>query len=536
MTHLFRKERVMLFILNLFLSASFFAQNAFAASCGEPVPTATNEAERAVSAADELPLSASSTLTQFLNESLVSEEKSQLLTKAQIAEVTIDIDPEKRHQEIWGFGATITESCLKNMNALSAKDRKELMTRLFSKEQGANFNYLRLPIGANDFSLSDYTLADTPKNKDGEYKKDPELKYFNFKRDKQFADFAKEVMKINPDVKIMISPWTPPAWMKSPQKLRGGVLNPEAYDAFAKYIIKAVDAYVKAGITVHHLSILNEPLIGDAKEEWGFPQAFMDVEEQKKFLSKNLAPLILAREKTSPEFKTKVLLLDHNWDVMKPYADFYKDENIKAISGGLGVHCYRGHFGQAKEFMETNPEIPVMQTECTASIKDGNNGGSFRWWSENQTLDALRAGTAGALAWNICLDQKGEPRNNGCYGCRGMVTIDQSVKKKPKLIYNEEYFALAQTSKYVQRGAIRIESTESKEKGIVNVAFINPDNSRVVVLRNTKDVPVKVSVRDDNCQAMANVIPPGAALSLRWAPKKTTPPADGSRQPAARAE
>lgn len=510
------------------LSLLFKVQVGFAASCGEPVPTPKTEAERAVSALDEIPTSAALTLTHILDGSLVSEEKSQILTKAQVAEVTIDIDPEKRHQEIWGFGATITESCLKNMKALPSRERKELMTRLFSRDQGAGFNYLRLPVGANDYSLSNYTLADTPKNKKGEHLKDPNLKHYNFKRDKQFADFAKEVKKINPDLKVMITPWTPPAWMKDNNDLKGGVVKPEAYQAYAKYIMKALDSYTKAGVEVHHVTMMNEPLIGWAKEKWGFSQAYMDVEEQKKFLSQNLAPLMMAR----PELKTKLLLSDHNWDHLELYKDFFKDENIKAVSGGMAAHCYGGSLNDVKKFIEKHPEIPVMQTECTASFTKDPTGQSFRWWLENQSVDALRSGVTGSLAWNICLDEKGEPRNNGCWGCRGMVTIDQSQKKKPKLVYNEEYFALAQTSKYVQRGAVRITSTESKENGVINVAFINPDNSRVVVMRNTKDVAVKVSVRDDNCQAVANVIPAGGALSLKWVPKKIEAEQDDSRQPA----
>ena len=514
---------MILFVLSLL----FYSQVSLGASCGEPIPTPKNEAERAVSASDEIPTSAALTMTHFLENSLISEEKSQLLTKAQVAEVTIDIDPEKRHQEIWGFGATITESCLQNLKALPNKDRKELLSRLFSRDTGAGFNYLRLPVGANDYSLSNYTLADTPKNKKGEHKKDPELKYFNFKRDKQFADFAKEIKKINPELKVMISPWTPPAWMKDNNDLKGGIVKPEAYDAYAKYIIKALDSYTKAGVEVNHMSMMNEPLIGWAKEKWGFSQGYMDVEEQKKFLSQNLAPLMKAR----PELKTKLLVGDHNWEHLEMYSDFFKDENIKAISAGMAAHCYGGNLEDAKKFIEKNPEIPVMQTECTASFKDSDVP-SFRWWLENQSVGPLRTGVAGSLAWNICLDQKGEPRNNGCWGCRGMVTIDQSKKKKPKLVYNQEYFALAQTSKYVKRGAVRIDSTDSKTSGVVNVAFINPDNSRVVVIHNTKDVAMKVSVRDDNCQAMVNVIPAGGALSLKWIPKKIEAPQDGSRQPA----
>lgn len=506
-----KKNQIRIPISALVLACALQSTLASGASCQDPIPK-SEDTNREISAEDHIPQSAMTTITYAKDNSLNSNERSQNMTKAGPADVTIDIDPEKRFQEIWGFGATITQSCLHNMKVLPKKDRKELLERLFSHEKGAGFNYLRVPVGANDYSLSNYTLADTPKNKKGKHLPDPKLKYFNFKKDQPFADFIKEVRKINPDLQIMISPWTPPAWMKDNDNLKGGIVKPEAYQAYAEYIMKALDAYKKQGIEVRHLSIMNEPLIGWAKEQWGFSQAFMEVDQQKKFISENFSPLLKAR----PDIKTKLLLIDHNWDVAHHSVDMMKDQNIKDIAEGVASHCYTGDYSQLKEFMKANPEIPTFQTECTASFSKDPAGGSFRWWQEKQAVDAIRDGTRGALAWNICLDQKGEPRNNGCWGCQGMVTIDQTKKKKPELVYNEEYFALAQTSKYLKRGAVRIDSSDSKEKGIVNVAFINPDGSRVVVMRNTKNIDVKVSVRDDSCKATNNIIPAGGSLSLKW--------------------
>lgn len=487
----------------------------FAKSCQEPVPNtkvADKPPTRNISADQNL--SASAILTHVHQGSLISEQKTQKLSKEFSAEIVIDIDPEKHYQEIWGFGATITHACLENMKSLSKIERTEFLEKLFSAEKGAGFNFLRLPVGGNDYSNSNYTLADTPKNKKGEYTKDPKLKYYSFKKDQAYADFAKEIKKINPNLKIMISPWTPPAWMKLNKSLLGGIVNPEAYDAYARYLIKTLEAYKKQGIEVPYMSLMNEPTIGWAKEHWNFAQAYMDVSEQQKFLSSNFSPMLKARS----DLKTKVLLLDHNWEHLELASDLMKDKNIKDISAGVATHCYGGNSAQIKNFIEQNPRTPVMQTECTASFNQDPAGQSFRWWLENQSVDAIRYGAAGALGWNICLDQKGEPRNNGCVGCRGMVTIDQSNPKKPQVTYNEEYFALAQTSKYLQRGAVKIASTDSKENGVINVAFLNLDGSRVVVMRNTKKEPIKVSVRDDDCQASTSLIPAEGALTLKWLP------------------
>lgn len=495
----------------------FMPALSFAKSCDESTPkrnvaSAFTENVDVVPEIVEAPQTAVSILTKVLDNSLVNEEASQNLTRNSASEVMIDIDPEKHFQEIWGFGATITKSCLANMKKLSASQRKEMMEKLFSSEKGAGFSYLRVPIGANDYADSDYTLADTPNDKKGVPVQDPKLKYFDFKKDKAFAEFIKEARKINPNIQLMISPWTPPAWMKSNKKLRGGVVNPEAYDAYARYLIKTLDAYKKEGIDFAHMSIMNEPLIGWAKEEWNFPQAYMETSEQKKFIASNFGPLLKSR----PDVKTRLLLVDHNWEHTKDVANLLSDPQVKEVSAGAAFHCYGGQIANSKEFIDQNPGVTLMQTECTASFSKNPIGGSFRWWLENQSLDAIRVGASGALGWNICLDQKGEPRNNGCLGCQGMVTIDQSDKKNIQLRYNEEYYALAQTSKFLQRGAIRISSTDSKEHGIINVAFLNPDGSRVVVMRNSRDVAVIVSVRDENCNATKNLIPAGAAISLKW--------------------
>ena len=444
-------------LVSLLLTLSLWSSNSHAASCNEPVPEIKQDDEapaRRISAADEalaepipenpaipIPQTATLTLTQVMQGQMTSEERSQNLSKASPTAVTIDIDPEKHYQPIWGFGATITESCLHNLKKLPSKNRTELLERLFSRNNGAGFSYLRVPVGANDYSLSNYTLADTPKDNKGQHIPDPELKHFSFKKDKPFADFVKEVRKINPDVQLMISPWTPPAWMKNNNDLKGGIVKPEAYDAYARYIMKTLDAYKKEGIEFEHMSIMNEPLIGWAKEKWGFSQGYMELDEQKKFISNNFAPLLKSRT----DIKTRLLLLDHNWDMAAQIPEMLKDPKIKEISAGAALHCYGGHVGQLKEFVEQNPRFPTMQTECSASFTNDAVGGSFRWWLENQSIDAIRYGAAGALGWNICLDQKGEPRNNGCWGCQGLITIDQSKPKQPKLVYNEEYFALAQT-------------------------------------------------------------------------------------------
>lgn len=450
--------------------------------------------------------------TSFRNDTDMTPlaESSKKFSDEPPANLVIDINSEKKYQEMWGFGASITESCLHNMKDLSPRARRQMLENLFSTSKGAGLNYVRIPVGANDFSMDDYTPGDTPGNVP-----DPEFKHFNFKRERQYASFIREVKAINPEVKVMMSPWTPPAWMKDPAHLRGGQVKKEYLGAYADYIMRILEEYKKEGVDMHQLTVMNEPLIGEAQTNWYFPQGYMSPEDQQEFIGKHLGPKLLAASKRqSNKIETRVLLHDHNWDNSGYAADMMKDSKVKKVAGGIAYHCYGGNLSDMQQTMSQAPGVPAFQTECTATLGDDGDSEGFHWWMYNQSLDAVRAGSSGSLAWNLCLDQKGEPKNDGCDKCRGLVTIDKS--KNNAMTYNREFWALAQTSKYLRAGAVRIDSTDLPDSGVSNVAFLNPDGSKVMVMRNDRHQEVTVSLRNENCQVLTYKIPARGAVSMRW--------------------
>lgn len=426
---------------------------------------------------------------------------------ASVAPLTIDIDPTERHQTIWGYGAALTDACVADLQLLSPAQQAQLMLKIFDPNKGAGFNYIRVPVGSNDFALSDYTFDDTPGNQP-----DPDLKHFDFSHEAQTIAILRQAMQINPDVRFMASPWSAPAWMKSTGKLDGGTLLPQYYEAYSAYLVKTLEGFQRAGIPIDTLSVLNEPLIGTAATHWGFPQMYISQQEMEKLISGYLAPL-MQQEQSAGRLKTKLLLHDHNWNNAKYIGTLLDDKTIAAETAGVAFHCYRGTPNDMYAAMASHPDVPMFNTECTAMLSSGEKSGDFQWWLQNESLDVTRHGVVGSMGWNLCLDDKGGPSNpGGCVGCRGMLTIH----KDRSVTFNEEFNALAQVSRYVRRGAVRIGSTDLSQNGIANAAFQNADGSIALVMRNERSFPITLTVREEDCRTTTVTLPASGAVSLIW--------------------
>jgi glucosylceramidase len=378
------------------------------------------------------------------------------------------------------------------------------MKSVFSRESGAGFSYLRVPLGANDFSNGNYSLDDTKGNKP-----DPNFNDFQKKILTKEMEFIKIAKKINPDLKILITPWTPPAWMKDTKKLNGGQLKIEYQRDYANYLGKSIQSFQDEGIKVDHMTILNEPLIGWAATNWSFPQAYMSTAQQKDFLINNLLPI-------SKNFKNfpKILIHDHNWDNAGESIAMAKEPKLKSMIGGIALHCYGGEYNDQRKVLADFRPLNGINTECSSLISKNAEAESFDWWLKTQSLDSLRAGSSGGLGWNLCLDETGGPKNNGCQDCRGLVTIDQ--KNSKKITYNPEFEALAFSSRALRSGSVRIQSNDTSLSEVTNVAFKNPDGKIVVLLRNSSAKNVKLYLKIFPCKNNLQVeVPAHSAASLR---------------------
>jgi glucosylceramidase len=432
-------------------------------------------------------------------------QSEPFVAKENVEPLVIDIDPTWRNQRMWGYGANLTESCWSNLERLDEKSRKDLFHRLFARDQGAGLSLMRIPLGATDYSMDNFTLNDTPNNQP-----DPHLTYFDFSRAERLVKYLRLMQKINPDVRFILSPWTAPAWMKENKSVYGGRLHPQYSEAYAKYIIRSLKEFARRGIKIDYFTVVNEPYIHF--EKWTYPQMEMSTQDQVKLIRYYLAPM-LAKEWKAGRIKTQLLVLDYNWQDAHHAVDLLRVPEVRRVTAGVAFHCYGGNPADAAEFLRDYPDIPTVVTECSALLNH-NKFADFKFWNSHFAVDGTNLGQVGALGWNLCLDETGGPQNGGCPDCRGMVTIDE----EKNITLAHELHALEVTSRYVQRGAWHLSTTDLTRKKLRNAAFLNPDNSRVFVARNDSKDPISVSLRNENCETSDLTIPPNAAVSLKWSP------------------
>ncbi|MGZ3655689.1 MAG: glycoside hydrolase family 30 protein [Bdellovibrionota bacterium] len=441
--------------------------------------------------------------------------------------LTFDVDQTKKFQTMRGFGGNMTEACAINMMRLSAPKRKEVLTKMFSKTTGAGFDYLRLPMGSTDFgdgAKGSYSYDDSPNNEP-----DPEFKHFDMSRDEKTFELIREAKKINPELHVMISPWSAPAWMKPSGTLRGGYLDPDHYQDYANYFVRVIKEYEKRGMPVDGLTVQNEPGYDTA----AYSSMYMSVADQQRFIGDYLGPA-LAKNGLSG---IKIFGLDHSWSDSVAAVALVDQPKVSSFVGGVAYHCYWGFKENMYDTYNQDHDREILQNECTGADSglDGKASdpvGDFQWWMENQSVGAVSmgpTGESGALGWNLCLDEKNGPINGitdkskldhgspVSTGVRGMVKIDFSKGGggNPEVIYNGEFHALAQVSRFIHPGAVRIDAGQDS-KAVETAAFQNPDHSIVFVAHNTTGDPIKILVRNSACQSILYELAPGSATSFVW--------------------
>ncbi len=423
----------------------------------------------------------------------------------------VRLDGRRRFQLIEGFGGALTQSCVANIEKLSADERHELIEQAFSPERGA-LSYLRVPVGATDFSTTNYTYADDAKLG---------LAGFSISHDQPTLDLLKEILVVNPRLQIMLSVWSPPRWMKDNDRYDAGHIKPQDLDLYAQYFVKTILAYEANGLKVHAMTVLNEPHFPEPISMWNSTQ--MTPQGEEDFVINHLRPALRAAG-LSP----LVYVNDHNFEYAPDYVTILKSASMRASIAGLAFHCYYGTLAQATALQTEFPGIQLLNTECTATLGN-HDADDFAWWIDNQAVASQNAGFSGSVGWNFCLDQNGRPINRDqswipllglnvdkiCKDCRGMVTIDQA-STPPKLVFNPEYQALSLMARAEDPGAYRIRAEISGPDWIDATAAMNPDGSYGVVIENKGSAPENVQVQDESCQTIHVSIAARGAVSLRW--------------------
>lgn len=407
------------------------------------------------------------------------EEQSAIVFGAvRSPELTITVNDRVQYQTIDGFGASLTDSSAWLLwNKLTAPQRNEALEKLFSPDKGIGLSMLRQPMGASDFALEDYSYDDVPAGES-----DPELHKFSIDRDQKYiVPILKEVLALNPEVKVIASPWSPPGWMKTSQSMIQGSLLPSAYQPLANYFVKFVEAYQQAGVPIFAVTMQNEPL----NVPNNYPGMNMTAVEQATFLRDDLGPAF-----RSAGLKTKILVFDHNWDLIAYPITVLNDSKAASFADGIAIHCYGGSVAAQNELHERFPEREIWSTECS--------GGEWQKGNllEQQTrlvIDSIRAWSKSVILWNLVLDQNHEPFLGGCTTCRGVMTVKHDVSPA-QVLPTVDYTALGHVSKFVRPGAVRVESNTFGQGSLEDVAFRNPDGSLVLVVLNSGGGPVTFNI------------------------------------------
>ncbi|MDX8029174.1 ricin-type beta-trefoil lectin domain protein [Lentzea sp. BCCO 10_0856] len=404
---------------------------------------------------------------------------------------TITVNPNSTYQSMVGFGASFTDAAA--WNIFNSPRRNEIMSNLFNKSTGIGMSFIRQPIGATDFSRSFYTYNDGVA--------DPALSRFSIAHDNAYIiPLLQQAKQLNPQLAVMATPWSAPAWMKNNNSLIQGSLNDSRIGVYADYLVKFAQAYKAAGIPIDYMSVQNEPNF----EPPGYPGMRMSAQQQINVINTLVPKLRAAGE------QARLLGYDHNWD------DTNYPQTVNNGAGGNVIgsawHCYGGNPSGQSVVKNNQPGKDIFFTECSGT-KSGDDAATFRdtlrWQGINLAIGATRNHARSVAIWNMALDQNNGPVIGSCTNCTGVVsTIGGNVT------YNAEYYVLGHLSKFVQPGAVRIDSTGYGEGGIQNVAFRNPDGRIVLVALNSGGQQTfRVSYGG---QTFGYTLPAGAMATFTW--------------------
>jgi len=428
----------------------------------------------------------------------LSREADLSFTKKKIKHAVIRIDGKRHYQEIAGFGAALTDASAILLHHLPDARRDALLKELFGRENGGlGFSFTRLTIGASDFSPTHYSFDDQPKGA-----RDPALADFSIAPNRtDVLPVLKQMLAINPALKVMASPWSAPGWMKSSDSLIKGSLLPDAVPAYAEYFRRYIDDYAAEGVPIYALTIQNEPHF----EPDNYPGMRVAPAARAVFIGSHLGPL-LAR--VHPE--VRILDWDHNWDEPQSPLAVLADPTAARYIAGVAWHCYNGEPAAQGPVHDAHPDKEAWFTECSGGDwspewKDGLP------WMSGALVQSTRAWSKGVLFWNLALDENHGPHLGGCGDCRGVVTIDSTTGA---ITRNVEYYVLGHASRFVAPGAVRIEAGPAV-KDLNTVAFRNTDGATVVLAVNRGHNQRAVSVRDGG-RAFSYVLPAGAVATFVW--------------------
>ena len=422
--------------------------------------------------------------TTTLDQKVLLKEEQILSGKpVNVADVTITVDTTKTFQSIDGFGYTLTGGSTMLINKMSLPAKNKLLQELFGiNKEDIGVSYLRISIGASDLDQKPWSYNDLP-----EGETDMELQKFSLANDTlHLIPVIKDILKIAPDIKIMGSPWSPPAWMKTNNDTRGGSLKADYYKTYANYFVKYIKAMKSNGIKIDAITVQNEPL-----HPGNNPSLLMLAEQQLVFIKNYLGPSF-----KDNDISTKIIIYDHNADKPDYPISILNDPDAAQYIDGSAFHLYGGTIDALSKVHEAHPNKNLYFTEQWIGAP-GNFKEDFSWHVENIIIGAMRNWSKTSLEWNLAADENQNPHTDrgGCTSCLGAITIIGDT-----IIRNPAYYVIAQASKFVRPESVRVDSNINEN--IFNVAFRTSEGNIVVIIqnRNEQEKTIDIKIKEKSVQ------------------------------------
>jgi glucosylceramidase len=404
----------------------------------------------------------------------------------------IALSPEKRFQEILGFGAAFTDAACYMFSQLSANSRESLFHELFHPSE-LGLNVCRTCIGASDYSTEAYSFD--------EGEPDPDLKRFSIEHDRAYIlPSLRQARQSNPDLFLLATPWSPPGWMKAGGSMLGGSMRKKYFESYAQYFLKFLQAYATESVSIQALTTQNEV---DTDQDGRMPACLWGQEYEMEFVTGHLGPALRAHGTPA-----KIWLLDHNYNLWGRAICELDDPEVRKYANAIAWHGYAGDVSMVSRVHDAHPDASMHWTEGGPDYTSPDYATDWAKWGHTFT-GALRNWCQSITGWNLALDEQGRP-NIGPFPCGGLVTIHSETKE---ITRSGQYWAFAHFSRLIRRGAHRFESQGMLEN-VEHVACENLDAQKVLVLTNTA-APRPVALQMGTMTAELT-LPGNSVTSLAW--------------------
>jgi glucosylceramidase len=387
------------------------------------------------------------------------------------------VNPQHAFQAIEGFGGAFTEAAAVTWQSLTPARREELLEAYFDRRGGHGYALCRVHMNSCDFALGNYSHVETPG--------DVDLAGFSIDRDRQaLLPFIKQAQRVAGErLKLLVSPWSPPAWMKSHGQMNhGGELLPEYRRAWARCYVRFIEEYEREGVPVWAVSVQNEPL---ATQRWD--SCIFSAEQERDFVRDHLGPELEA----SGMRHVKIVIWDHNRDLLVERANVvYSDPRAARYVWGAGFHWYgEDHFDNVRLVHDAWPDKKLLFTE---GCQEG--GPHIGEWEVGERyarsiINDLNRWTVGWIDWNLLLDERGGPNHVGNF-CSAPILADRA---HGRLMHQSAYSVLGHFSRYIRPGARRVLCASSRAD-IETTAFRNPGGEVASVALNRHGHPVHMQL------------------------------------------